>query len=289
MSIDWPQTLIESLAYRRCIIFIGAGVSATAIPKDSSSTSRLVGWEDFLKNANKNLIKDIGLQTEIEELIKKNDYLLALQAIHNDSDRGDYIGYLEKHFNSQLYQQSKIHEIIYDLDSRIVITTNFDKIYETYCYSMAREDGYKVITYHNKHLCDAIRLGSYIIIKAHGTIDDPQNMVFTQQQYTEAKYCNSNFYNTLRALFITNVILFIGCSLNDPDIRLLLEEVKQSGKPETCHYMLTCEDVSRIQTDHIHSNYGVKSLKYGCDHSELEKSLSGLFDDVESLRRSTVV
>lgn len=30
MSEIWPANLVEELAYRRCVIFIGSGVSATA-------------------------------------------------------------------------------------------------------------------------------------------------------------------------------------------------------------------------------------------------------------------
>ena len=44
----WPENLIEELAYRRCIIFIGAGISATA--KNASGETPVI-WEDFLKKA----------------------------------------------------------------------------------------------------------------------------------------------------------------------------------------------------------------------------------------------
>lgn len=30
MSDIWPDNLVEELAYRRCLIFLGSGVSATA-------------------------------------------------------------------------------------------------------------------------------------------------------------------------------------------------------------------------------------------------------------------
>jgi len=33
----------------------------------------------------------------------------------------------------------------------------------------------------------------------------------------------------LKALFLTNTVLFIGCGLNDPDVVLLLEDVKISA------------------------------------------------------------
>lgn len=30
MSDIWPDNLVEELAYRRCLIFLGSGISATA-------------------------------------------------------------------------------------------------------------------------------------------------------------------------------------------------------------------------------------------------------------------
>jgi hypothetical protein len=81
----------------------------------------------------------------------------------------------------ELYQPSKLHSIILQLDQKLVITTKFDKIYETYCYNISR-DGFKVITYDFESLVDEIRSENRLIIKAHGSIDNISEMIFTRSQ-----------------------------------------------------------------------------------------------------------
>ncbi len=287
-SISWPDSLVHCIADRRCVLFLGAGLSATATPKDPKSTSKIPDWDTFLQAANKSLINDATLQRDIDELLAQKNNLLALQAIYDHADSADYNKFLSDRFNNQLFKQSAIHETIYNLDSRIVITTNFDKIYDTYCQSTDREDGYKIITYYNEDLCDAVRSGTYVIIKAHGTIDEPSKMIFTQRQYTSARYTQSHFYNTLKALFTVYTVVFIGCSLSDPDMLLLLEEVKHTGQKDAGHYMFACGVQKEIQVKHIERNFGVKQINYGSTHADLEGALNDLFDRVDAIRSSRV-
>ena len=284
MDITWPENLIHSLAERKCAIFIGAGVSATA---RSSDGTKIPDWESFIQSA-ADLVSDVCIKNEVDELIKSKDFLLALQAIIDHSDRSEYNRLLNKNFNTQKFEVSKIHKLIHKLDSRIVITTNFDKLYENYCNSTTREEGYKTITYDNDSLCDEVRSLSFLIIKAHGTIDDVGKMIFTKQQYVNAKYKYPGFYLVLNSIFLTNLVLFMGCSLMDPDVNLLLEEIKHAGKIKTPNYFFTVAGQSKSRKMDLENSYGIKTIEYGNSHDNLEPALENLLSEVERRRSSYI-
>lgn len=138
--IDWPQTLVKEIARRRCVLFLGAGVSAAA--KDDNGRQPK-DWSGFLAEAC-SLVRDEQNRTEVRQMITERRYLLCLQAITQEADISDYHNLLDLHFNNPAFKAGELHQIVRALDSRIVVTTNFDKIYERLCLTSASE-GYKVI------------------------------------------------------------------------------------------------------------------------------------------------
>ena len=159
--INWPKSLVTEIARRRCILFLGAGVAAAAI---NPVGKRPQEWKEFLKSA-VDLIHTPQIKTDINNLIDQNRLLLALQAINDEADPGDYHALLNTNFNDASFEPSELHKVIFNLDSRLVITTNFDKIYEKHCLTASTE-GFKVIPYYSNSLGDEIRSDTRLIIKA---------------------------------------------------------------------------------------------------------------------------
>ncbi|MCX4065140.1 SIR2 family protein [Pseudomonas sp. S1Bt30] len=277
--ITWPQMLVTEVARRRCILFLGAGVASSA---KTEAGLRPLAWKDFLAEAAE-LVPRVH-KPEIKSLIDSNKLLLALQAIRDQADAGDYRALLDKSFNNAAFIPSDLHNIIFSLDSRLVITTNFDKIYEKHCLTASTE-GFKVIPYYSSSLGDEIRSDTRLIIKAHGSIDDISKMVFTKAEYHAAKENHSSFYTILKALLLTNTCIFIGCGMDDPDVLLLLEEVRITANPQRPHYALLKEGShsSFVKSD-LASAYNIKVLEYGPNHSDLISDLEALLDLVEGKR-----
>ena len=78
MPIDWPPALVTELAERRCIVFMGAGVSMGSIGEDGSTHPP--SWEKFLKDALK-LIPDATDRKSAQVSINKYQYLDAAEII----------------------------------------------------------------------------------------------------------------------------------------------------------------------------------------------------------------
>lgn len=278
-KIEWPANLIEEIAYRRCILFLGSGISATSKNSEGKNPPT---WGEFISE----IQKLMNTPTEedknfIENMIRQENYLMALQAIYDLSDPGAYNKYLKDTYARGRYLASEVHKSIKSLDSKIVITTNFDKIYENLC----NEDGYVVDHYRNsKSIISNIKSPESIIIKAHGTIDDTDNIIFTGKQYYEAQGKYPEFYSLLHSLFLTNTVIFLGYSLSDPDINLVLQNINNTSNSTCPHYIILKEGTSKHIIKHWKDTYNITALEYGPEYENLEENILELKELVEELR-----
>ncbi|GCF90752.1 SIR2 family protein [Shewanella sp. M-Br] len=278
--INWPISLIREVARRRAFLFLGAGVSASALSDDNLSPQT---WGQFLVSASK-LIKNESDEIEVKILIEQKKYLLALQAIKDSANAADYHSLINESFNNPKFKASPLHEIILDLDLEIIVTTNFDKIYENYCHQTST-DGYRILTYKSDDLGDLLRSDIRLIVKAHGCVNETRSMVFTKAEYHKAKRDNPQFYELLKAIFLTHTCIFIGCSMDDPDILLTLEDVNITSSSIFPHYVLTLDGIySSISKKDWEETYNIKALEFGPNYSDLVDELKILHEKVVEFR-----
>ncbi|AGF57810.1 hypothetical protein B0P06_003883 [Clostridium saccharoperbutylacetonicum] len=278
-KIVWPENLIEELAYRRCIIFLGSGISATAKNADGNSPDT---WGTFIKNIKSLMKKPTADDLQyIDGMIAQENYLLALQAISDLTEAGTYNKYLKDTYSRAGYIPSEVHKSIKDIDSKIVISTNFDKIYDNLC----REYGYVTYDYQkSKSIIANIKSPESLIIKAHGTIDDTEEIIFTAKQYYEAQSKFPEFYSLLHALFLTHTVIFLGYSLSDPDINLILQNISNTSSSACPHYIVLKEGISKHKLNHWKETYNIEALEYGPSYDALEENIVFLRDSVVEFR-----
>lgn len=111
-------------------------------------------------------------------------------------------------------------------------------------------------------------------------------MIFTRSQYHKAKREYSSFYKVLEALFITHTVIFFGCSLDDPDVQLILEDVNIISSSQRPHYILIKEKSQNFfgLNDWLNT-YNIRALEYGPTHDDLITDLENLWDKVDITRR----
>jgi hypothetical protein len=73
--IDWPADLIEDLAARRCVLFLGAGVSKNS---KNANGERPKDWVEYLKSL-ASRIPDATKRAEIDGCIAEWDLLTACE------------------------------------------------------------------------------------------------------------------------------------------------------------------------------------------------------------------
>lgn len=281
-DIVWPEALVREIASRRCVLFLGAGVSASA--KDRAG-NRPKTWSAFLEEAAGKL-KSKTDRKAVSKMLREGKSLLALQVIRDHIDPDDYRAIVNANFNAPSFEPSALHEAIFNLDSRVVITTNFDKIYEKFCHKGSVENGFKTVSYYSDDIVDELKSDTRLILKAHGSVDDLTRMIFTRAEYHRAKAENARFYDVLRSIFLTNTVIFIGCGLEDPDIMLLLEEVSITGSSNRPHYALIKKNAANKHfISDWRKTYNISTLQYGPNHDDLIPNMQALVSLVEGERR----
>lgn len=284
MSIRWPQSLVPEIAERRCIVVLGAGASAACNSADG--TSRPPNWPTLLTQATE-LLADDGDKTVVASLIGKERYLDAAEIIVSRVNPADYTGFIRQVFVDPHFGNSAIHEEVHKLDTKIVVTTNYDDVYETYCKQGNGSQGYNVCRYYESHALNDVRSKMRVILKAHGCVSDPQKTVLSRTQYHRARRDYPEFFNLMDSLFLVNTLLFIGCSLQDPDFTLLLEGTNIKCPSDHPHYAVIEGGQPEPLREATRTVYNVQCLEFTAgEYHEVADGLKDLNDKVTEWRRT---
>jgi SIR2-like domain len=273
--INWPVQLLEDFATQRVVLFIGSGVSRNSVGADG--TTRPKTWHWFLKDT----AEQLGILPRIEPYLNAKDYLTALDVIRHGMAPQDYATIVRREYLTPAYNPAEIHDAIYRLDCRIVLTPNFDKIYDVYVGEKSRGT-IDVKEYHCPEIAEFIRGDRRVVIKTHGSVDSHKLMIFGRKEYAQARVRYSLFYDILKALILTHTFLFIGCGIDDPDIKLVLEDINFGAVGSRSHYFMAAQgsidvDMKNVLRDTM--NLSVIEYPYVAasnDHSQLTTELMGL-------------
>ncbi len=289
--IDWPQSLIEELSSRRCIAFIGAGASAgcTRNPNAVGGPEHPPNWHTLLGNLLAKASKATQDDKEIaRKFMTEFRYLEAAEVMRAGIHAADYSGFINQTFRD--YQFTELHSHLNDIDPKVVITTNFDKVYEQYCLRGEGSSGYVVHKYYDEGLVARLRSPQRLVIKVHGCMDSPEKTLLTKSEFFTARQDHPSFFKVLESLFLTHTLLFIGYSLSDPDIQLLLENSTIAAGSAHPHYAAIPSGTHQSIKNSIRKTYNIEVLEYNSDNSHLEltQSLCALKDAVLGLREGNL-
>lgn len=278
--INWHKDIVEDIARRRSVIFIGSGVSKNSV---SSTGLRPKDWREFLDYASTKTQK----KRLVDSLIRSSDFLTACEVIRQDLGREDFNSLVKAEFQTPQFRHASIHEHIFNLDSRIIATPNFDKIYDVYAEHTSNGN-VTIKSYYEDDIADVIRRSEPIILKVHGTITTPDKLIFSRKDYSRARTENRNFYQVLDALSITHTFVFIGCGPHDPDVRLILEDYNYRFRFNKKHFIISPKNATKKDVlDIIEDTMSLKTIQYDPknNHSILTQSLKELVELVEARRQ----
>ena len=276
------EALILELAARRCMVFLGAGASAGCLGLDGKT--RPPTWAAFLTDL-------VSKMPHLEQraiatgLISEQRFLEAAEIICADVPSPDFSQFVRDTFVAPKYTPSPIHQAVLKIDPKVTITTNYDDVYDSYCRTGDAIEGYNVVRYYDSHLVSDLRSPVRIIVKAHGCVSNPANIVLTRSQYFEQKRLHTNFFRVLDALFLSSSLLFVGYSLSDPDIQLVLENASIAAPRSHPHYAVVSDDVHPALKMSWSKSYNIHFLEFPAgDYSVLNASLHDLQSRVVAFR-----
>lgn len=280
--IDWPEDLVKDIAARRSVLFLGAGVSKNA---RNARGEHPMDWREFLRYL-ASRVRAGAQRDEILLCVDDSDLLTACELARKYLQQDGFKTALLKEYADKAFQPAEIHDDLSRVDSRFVLTTNFDKLYETRA-NQIQKGTVLVKTYYDGDVADVFRRSQRVVLKVHGTIDSPAKTIFTRSQYALARRDYAHFYQLLRGLFVTHTHVFLGASLRDPDIQILLEDHAYRFEGSRPHFIVMPRDSARTGTLGVmEETMNLRALLYdpADNHRELAQSVAALVPLVEAAR-----
>lgn len=225
--------LQEASNQGKLVVFVGAGVSAN---------SGVPNWANLIKSFKDELQDNIG---------KETDYLKVAQIYKNTRDKKDYFEKIRKVLREGNVAYNPIHNAILHLNPNHIITTNYDNLIE-----QAIQANYKQY--------DIIRRDSDLpdyrypnkVVKMHGDFS-ADNIVLAEDDYYNYGRNFPLIRSFVTSLFTTNVVLFIGFSFDDLNLKIILNEIKTILDENMKRvYLLTDEHVDK----EMHEYYEKKGI-----------------------------
>lgn len=196
------QHIQDASKQGRLVIFVGAGVSAN---------SGVPMWKELIDEFKKELP---------EELNKETDYLKIAELYKSSRGHKEYMDKVKSVLKYRSTLPNPIHKAILDLKPCHIITTNYDDLIEqtvekTFSpYDIVRKD----TDLPNMQYPNAI-------IKMHGDFDT-DNIVLTEEDYYNYARNFPLIRSYILSLFASKLVLFVGFSLTDLNLKLILNDVR---------------------------------------------------------------
>jgi hypothetical protein len=205
--------LAKAVRQRQAILFVGAGASmAVGLPS----------WQALVDH----LLKELDLDAGVIEGMNDGYQMLAEFYRLKQGGLGALRSWLDRNWKvaSDRVAESKLHKLIVELDFPAIYTTNYDRNLET-AFEVHDKPYAKIAN--AKQIADAAD-GVTQIIKYHGDFDDDSSLVLTETDFLDRLSFDSPLDIKFRADALSRTILFIGYSMSDPNIRLLLHNIWQT-------------------------------------------------------------
>ncbi|HYV46661.1 MAG TPA: SIR2 family protein [Myxococcaceae bacterium] len=270
MPLKVPASLVRHLNEKRCVIFVGAGLSAQA---------KLPSWGKLLDD----LVTQVGADesdeestAELKKLLEAGRYLDVADECKERLGSG-YAEFLSKVLQVGSGPVPEAHRLVMQLPFAAWITTNYDKLLEQ-AHFQVRGSVPKTLTHLDADTFGTLLFdGAPFILKAHGDVDKPESLIFTTRDYREMIHSNPAFQAVFSAILLTRAVLFVGYSLNDPDFRLLLDRQLTMFKKFVPERYAVMAGVGDVEREVLRRTAQIKVIPYPAgQHEQLVEFLRAL-------------
>ncbi len=232
------------------------------------------------------LWEDLGRSIASE--MRHYDYTSALDAISAYSQQFSRAKLVERLSHLLLVHSAKpgdAHRAFCSIKFPIVCTTNLDFLLEKqydsnpyYCRPVMYEDQLSIPTLEP----------SVLLLKLHGDVHHPDRLITTEEDYDGFLQRYPLVATFLANLLITKTAVFIGYSLDDPDLRQVFRLViDRSGKSRRPAYAIRIgsnpQEVARFE------RRGVKVINIPGKKSKYGEILTAVFNELRAYQESAVI
>ncbi|MCA1452720.1 SIR2 family protein [Bradyrhizobium sp. BRP22] len=264
------EILAAAIRQRHAVLFVGA---------DASMAVGLPSWQTLIDH----LLDDLKIDRDVIDGMNDGYPMLAEYYRLKHGGIGPLRSWLDRNWKvaSDRVADSRLHKLIVELDFPVIYTTNYDRNLET-AFDIHGKSYAKISN--AKEIASA-RQGVTHVIKYHGDFDDDSSLVLTETDFLNRLSFDSPLDIRFRADALSRTILFIGYSMSDPNIRLLLHRIWQTwedsghraDRPRSFVFMPSQNAVQ----DAILARWGITVLT--AENGErVENALVGFLSDIQA-------
>lgn len=201
----------------KLIVFVGSGVSRNVdkMPSWSGLVKEMAEEIGYSKCKNCNNAVNCTNRCSLADELSIDEFLKIPQYLFN-ANPSKYDEILKRNIHHPKVN-APLSDVIFDMNPVHIITTNYDHLLED-SENEFREQ-YQVIV-RDKDLLESDK--SKYIIKMHGDIDDPNTIVLREENYLNYSQDHVLIELFVKSLLVDHTILFLGYSLNDYNIKLII-------------------------------------------------------------------
>lgn len=291
--------LVGAIKRKRISPFVGAGLSLPCgFPLWGGTINKVVEKLNGVSISEERAAQP-GLEylNDVIKHIENNKYIEAVDILYNKA-RTHLDNFINTTFslNSDLEIKGPVN-LLPLISDGCIITTNFDDVIETVFINNNKPiQGYMHGTQTKNQFAAKLVQGDRCILKLHGTVSDPETYIFSKTQYDEAYGNNENkndftksLAKTLRQIFVSHSLLFLGCSLGQDRTLSLFQEVFSSNEFDIPEHFAILPDPDnnseRLSKEELLQKAKIKVIWYKVikngnkqDHSNLENLLKFAID-----------
>lgn len=224
--MDWRESIkrIQNAQdNNQLVIFVGAGVS---------KNSNLPSWNDLIVAIASEVkyrkcaipCKDCHeIDCNQKKQYTQDEYLQIPEYLYLKGE-SKYYKFIQDKLQSDK-GPNPIDEEIYKILPHHIITTNYDHLLED-----CKDINAKLYTVVSKDSDLLSKSNEKYIIKMHGDLQEPENIVLRESDYIEYEQKRPLISTYIRSLLINHTFVFIGYSLNDYNLKLIMGWINYYSK-----------------------------------------------------------
>lgn len=211
------DAILAQVRKHNIIPLLGAGFSGAAYP----------GWITLLRSM---AAPFPDCTSELEKHLGKGEFEEAASVLRNEMGEHDFLSELYSRFGDHTLPEtmkkiSDERKLLPRIFHGPLVTTNFEQVIEE-IYGRRIPVLCPHTDYQAPQTQRALQAAAPMLFKLHGTIDDQKNLILTKESY-DAFYApasgESVLVQTMKTLFSSRQVLFLGCSLETDRVLQVLE------------------------------------------------------------------
>jgi len=201
-------------------IFVGAGITRRA----ERDGVKIPLWSDLIND----------LKEELDDCVEE-DFLKIAELYYLKHGNKNYVSKIKNSIPPKI-QPSDIHKLILELNPQVIITTNWDNLFE----QAIEENGY----FYDVIACDKDLGVSFLpkkLIKMHGDFSH-HNFVFKESDYISYRENFPLIENYVKSILSSSTVLFLGYSFHDYNLKQILAWINRRTTSTPNLYIIQDKD-----------------------------------------------